>query len=765
MKHLLLCLLALAVGCQDTPKKAKLSPPESKVSQVLSQFEGDSQALEVKSLSAVALAQPQVVARVHVKSRHANARIQWAHVSVPFPKGQVPNEAALYNYDVGHGAVDWHAIKWHFQGGQKHSIAIAALSFPIYFGAPGEQAFNVYQQTVPNPWPWAFGPNLSAFLKTPNAQTTMFAVAKLQGSPDLYVAPLFQNGSVRYDGRHHKALRWRSQFRKVGSTAPYNLSFTVHMDLHNRQDFGNMVVSIGHDQFDLAPVSGGVAVDYVDLYMADPFRFDVRGAGAYGQGIGSHQASQVPGFTSLRLFSGQTIPDGSSHSFRGEWSVMVDPSRFDALSRDAELADPLFGVVERSFWHNSRAGGIVGTVVNVPKPLATLQADLEGGCNINYFWNVDKNQYPKGANKVPSNTGDQPAFSSNMPFFQQQAIMAQSSCPIQDYLHAVMVEHYRPSYHWKGGRRMSWLDTPPTCFWWSGRPHYASSHNAGHCDVWNTRSSGTGFQLGPSPYAGEDDQHWGNPIMAAVYEMTGDTYLKDMEAYRMSMAMWNKMGNYSWQTGRVGSERSVRVMYNAVQLALLNPDHPVAAEVLRSLPQKLLARKVGGSFPPYGSWGIDQFFNAWGVYALECIYGDNRHPLFTGTTPGARCVNNALCEENRGCISWWTGFSQTFNYQMLRHGIGDPSLPQYMLDKYMDMKDFYWDANGVNAGGRRLNDWSQKEGAFTQSWHSGWVKAVEDYGQGHPNWPFFRDKVIPSMRALNYNRPGDVWPMNLKWYQ
>ena len=706
----------------------------------------------------------ELLTTLEITNHSQYQRQQWAHASIPLEKGQFLTETELKRrLSIDHGIIDVRAIKWHFENGQKHSVSIAALKFILDL-APGEtKVLSVYDDPKHDPTSFFMGSNLSAFIRAVK-RPFVFVVAKIKNDPNTYGSQVLANTKVLYGGRHQKSYRFRDQFKNAAQpTEVHPLSVTAYMDLMNSQDFGNFVISIGNNTFE-RPVSGGIEVEYVDLYTIAPFKFRIRHASDYG----AVESSAIKGgFYKTRLLENELLADGSAHSFRGLWSVMIDSNSLKATSAQAELEAPLFGMATRESWDRTKAGGIVGNVMSARGSLPEMKSAVADQCGSHF--DVRKTAFFHYANKVPPQTGDQPAFSSNMPAVQQAAISAESSCPLHRALHGLMVEEYRPSYFWYENRRMSWFDTPPTCFWWSGRPHWAKFHNQGHCNEWLTHTENhNDFKMGTSPVKGEDDQHWGNPILQGTYELTGDFWMKDLLHARQSMALWNKLGDYDWQKNRIGSERAVRLPYNATQLVLLNPDTREAEALIPRLARHMRLRVKGGCFAggAYCSPGIDEHKVTYGVYGLETIFDDLRHPLFVGATPGAQCANGNLCEDNRGMISWWTGFSMTFAYQMLKTGI-ETRYANEFIQKYMTEASFYFTPDGINAGGRRLNDWTVREDSFTQAWHTGWKAAVEAYGTDHPFYPFFRDQLIPSFDRLQGPRPnGELFEKSVdKWAQ
>jgi len=754
-----LLTLLLLVACSTQP----INPPKvDKPNLLLSKLEVGKVTSREIDINAISLVDPSSKAEVLTTIRVVNhtdvQRLQWVTSTIPFPPYKIYNQQLL-KISTTHGAISVTPIKWHFRDGVKAGVAIAKLKFPLFMEPRQVTEVPIYLDEKHNPLPYAFGPLLSAMLKK-HIDHLMFYGLKLKGDSQIYYAAMWQNPKLLESTTHSYTFRWQSNFKGGGKTL--GMTANWYLTLNNRQDFGDLVLSVGHNDFDILK-SGGYEVEYVNFYSLKPFNVQVRNAASYG-------VSNLPdqdGFRVTRLLTNQNVADGSARTFRGLWSLVLDPTSLNGTSYQAELESPLLGVANKSTWESTKAGGIVGTL-SVPRgTLKQMRDDLKSLCGANY--DVRISAYPKMANKNPSQTGDQPAFGSNMMAFQQQALLTGSSCPIEWALHGAQVEEYRPGYWWKDGRRMQWTDTPKTCFFWSGRPHYHHSHwGSNHCDEWKTRSTHTGFEEGDTHrWSTEDDQHWGNPLLRSLYEMTGDVWAKDVLEYRMSLALWNKMGDYSWQQHRLGSERAVRTAYNAVELHNLNPDHPIAKELLPRLVRRIKLRHTGGCYTSrYCSWGMDRHHLEFGVYALETIYGDGRHSVFLGLTAGGKCVNGKPCEQNRGVISWWSGFSMTFAYQMLKYGFA-PIEGKAFIHKYMTMADFYWKTDGWNVGGRRLNDWNVTESSFTQSWHTGWLSATELGGKDHPKWSFFRDKVIPTTRknAFNPDRPGDLWTTKDKWWQ
>lgn len=729
-------------------------------------FEPIERSEKLETLKAVATpvavaekAPPEAIGVVRVKNHASTERLQWFTAVLPFPEGKVSQDE-LSSLSTTHGAVAASAIKYHFKNGEPSGVALAKVKFPLYL-KPGEETLvSFYLQEKENPMPFAYGPGIHKVLSQP--ALLMFMTLKLKDDPKTYTAAMWKNPKLIEKTPHSYTYRWHSNFKN--GAEPLGMTATFYMTIDNRADHGDLVVSFGNNDFDL-PKSGGYDVEHVDLHFQRPFDVHIRKIEA----THAKNASDAKGFGRIRLFektkAEENMADGAGYTYRALWSVVEDPSSLTAKTVAATKEDLPYGMALPSYWQASKAGGIVGTVLKPRGSLQAMRDSVKPMCEPDY--GVKITDYHKMANRDPKATGDQPSFSSNMSLYQHQAILTSSACVIEYMLHGAQVAEFRPYYWWKDGERMSWLDTPPTCYLHNGRPHSALSHlDKGNCEVWKPRSGGAGFVTGYAPTKQEDNQHFGEPNLKSAYELTGDPWMADFLEARISLALWSYLGDYDWLYARLNSEREVRVPYNAVELMRYFPKSKLTAELKPRLVREMRIRVEGADFGGrYRSPGINENFDRYGVYFLEDIYNDNRWPLYLGVTPGGKCVNGKPCEENIGGVTWWSGFSMTFAYQMKRF-FNDENA-QYFIDRYMDSARFFFDSEtGLNAGARRLNDWNVTKGAFTQSWHSGWFSAVEAYGRDHKNWSLFQDKILPTREiAFPVSRPGDLWSGHDKWWQ
>ncbi len=686
-----------------------------------------------------------VATTITIKNRSTTDRIQWVHTTIPFPKGEVKTEADLYQYSVGHGILGWRAMKWHFTDGVKDSVALAALRIPVYLTGLQEISVNVVKEAIPNPFPFQFGPNLTAVSNRGTLGSDLFAVAKLQNDDRLYVAGFLRNTRVIFDGRQTKTFRFHTNFEDQA------LSMTMWMDVNNWQDFGNFVISIGNQTFE-RPYSGGIQIEYVDLYVQLPLEVKIRNGSDYG--AGPSQAS-FGAYRVTRLISGDHIADGAARTFRGLWGAIFDPGSLTGRSFQAELDDPLLGIADEDSWRQSDAAGITGAVSPPRGTQQQLLDSVEWMCTDSFDVRKDAGGYATYLNKNTGVTGDQPDFSSNIPLVYQQALLAQSACPIRHLMHAVQQETHRPAYYFFENRPMRWSDTSPNTFWWSGRIHYHPGQNPGNTEWLGRVTQHSGFEKGPAfGWSGPDNQHYGHHHIRAAYELTGDGFLYDLIVYQQSMALWNHLGDGNQRFWR-GSERGQRLLEDAIQGYVITPDAPEAQNL-----GVRIARKIHETVRPVFEDRLERY----GVAAWETVHDDGRYPGCIGTTPGLTPPEN-VCH-----VIWQSGFNLNALASAYRHGItklftGAHEDVEWIIDQHMDYPSFRFFSDGNNKTWVRFNDWNVSGNGFAHSWHSGWVPAVK-LRPAHENWWWFRDVFIPHMRNNSFSanqQPDFYWGNNDKW--
>jgi len=705
----------------------------------------------------------QKIATITVENK-ASERIQWVKTSIPLESGKFKSQKDLNELSLGHGEVAAFPIKWNFKNGKQDSIAIAGLEFPVYFNGASTGTYTVNRDPKPRTIPFEYGPNLKALMGMTSLNDSLVLIAKIKGDPKLYSASMLANPRVIRNTAQCQNISSRSQFISNDMLrSTHALSATFYFEFCNRQDFGSLIIEVGNNTFE-NPHSGGLEVEFVKLFAKTPFFAEIRNASDYGA---SSPTPDLYGLVRIDLMSQDTIADGSARAFRGLWGVIIEKDSLTHRSFRASLAHPLFGVADTASWVTSKSGGIVGTVMPPRASIPDLKASISNLCTDSYNVRVNASSTHQYLNKAPGITGDQPNFSANMPLMQHQVILTGSHCPIVHLMHGVQSEVNRPSYFFTQDRRMVWHDTPRTCFWWSGRPHWHAGQNVNHCNEWHTRSTSQGFAIGETHgWTGEDDQHFGNPHLRAFYELTGDAWAKDLIEYRQTLTLWNKLGEHDWQLNRIGSERSVRLMEDALQNLLLLPNAITAADLASQLDRRLKLRRDGACFAGgrYCSQGVKQAKATWGAAHLESVHDDPRHSQCMGQTPGGTCKQGQPCPDNRCGITWWSGMHLGWVTAMHRAGF-DQNMAQELAEIYFDDADFFFQPNGMNAGKRRFNDWSTPVSPFTQSWHAGWITTIETLSSGHPKEAFLNIIKQSLKTSFQCNSPGCKWSTNDKWYQ
>ena len=689
------------------------------------------------------------IATVRVKNHSSHGRIQWYRAVLPLAKG-ILTEENLKNVTTEHGAVGVTPVKWYFHDEKKHSLALVKVQFPMILHSNEEQFVNFYIESKPNPLPYTWGPNTDWLLKNTNTSAMMFMALKLQNDPVVYYAPMWQNAKVLEDNAQSKTFQWTSNFVAPGKSLAMMASYTMTID--NRMDFGDVVIGVHHGDFDPAKLkSGGFNVEYVKLYYHRPFEIEIRGIENYDavelDDEGEHGV--------IELVSNENIASASSRVFRGLWNVVTKNNDAFHETYKAELESPGYAMAIEQNWVESKAGGVCGSVIPSVKSLEEMRTFV--AANRKNLYPVYINDYVQKLNdKEPGGTGDKILFSGNMTEFQQQAIKTGEGFVIPWALHGSVVEEYRASYWWNHGRRMEWTDTPPDTFFWVGKPHPAHVQNS---NPWKARTNViNNYSYGDEHgFVGSDLQHYSVEPLNATYELSGDPYLKGLLEYRLTLACWDYFGTYGWHggnldqngnvTGRMDSERAVRCPIEAYRLVSFNPDSVTAKRVIEAMGYHMQLRLQSALFSK----------QQYGHVSLETIVNDGRHPL---------SFNGPLA------VLWWTGFSLTFVYLVLKSELFPlkaREAAQAFLDLYMDEIDFVFKDNGENWGSRLLTDISQSEGAFTQSWvATGWYQACEEFGTNHPKWGFFVDKVLPTKSWAYSNKDAFgneiVFGVNNKWF-
>lgn len=681
----------------------------------------------------------EVLGTFTFRNRFNKTRLQWARASLPLKKGEFTDAESLKAITVDHHAsIGRYPIKWHLEEGKKHSVAVAGMIIPV-LAEPGQVVkLNMVKnaQGVVDFIPYGYGENVSWWLGWPNNQVCFYAILRSGGQT--YYANYWNNPQVLENSERHLSVRYHTNFVNTQTQEIHPLSFSAYSSLYQNQDFGEMVVSFGNQTFKKVVEGGGIQVDSLELYMLDPFRFDVRNPGAYQ----AQWISDDSGYKRIQLIQNRRIGDGQAWSFRGTWSIFREKTGIFYDSCEAEKKYPLHGICDMKAWEDSEAAGNIGRIM---KPRANytqaqMYAELESKAESNTQVWVDATYYPQHYSRQPGITGDQSHFCGNIANDMLQALWSQSDAPIIHYLHNMQVATYRPSYYFYQNRRMNWFDTPASTWFWSGKIHYHPSQNEAS-NPWSIHYVGKNLQ-NSYEWFGEDDQHFGETHLRHAYELTGDCFAKDLLEYRMTLTLWNKLGDGN-QRGFYDSERAVRTSEDALQLLRYFPDGRVSEALKERLKRRLAEIHKAQS---------DYAMSTYGFAGWEYIYNHGGWPISQGTTPGAVNINGQPFEQNGVISTWWTGFHLCWLALMAKYMGAQPEGDE-IIRRYMNVaQKFYFDENGLNEGHHRVHDWNNPVSApFTQAWHAGWIEAflyAKPKGLlDQSTIEFFESKMIPLTRS------------------
>ncbi|MFQ5503405.1 MAG: hypothetical protein ACE5F1_01250 [Planctomycetota bacterium] len=685
------------------------------------------------SLLAAPLAWPQSLPVITVKNRSSLDRLQWVKAGVPFPRGQIKGQQDLDRI-VADPLAELVPLKWHYEAGRRHSVAIARLITLVQLKPAEEQRIPLrYGARFRSPF--SFGANTLLWL----AQLTpfgFFVTAKFQSDPKVHLATFLGNLRILDFSERSLTLRMRNNLLPIGGGAEHALSFTTYMTFDANQDFGELVMLIGNDTYE-KPVSGGIDLEYVDLYYRRPFTVDVRSPRSYGLAAAE---SLSGGYVRQRLLAAANIADGSAVPFRGSWGVVVDKSSLNGRSYTASVTDPLHGIADFKSWQSSLAAGSTGVLIDRRFPnLDAGRRAVAGDCG--YAPVAGPFDSLGGINQAPFFTGDQPDFSSNVPIAYLQTVQTNSACPLEKAVMRATRESLRPSFYFMNRNglkdRIRWSDFPEL-FFWSGRPHFGCSWNAEY-PGWKSRSTAcSGFRIGDTHgWASMDNQHYSHNHLRMVWELTGDPYIKDLLVYYQSVILWNHLNKKILSDPE--AERTGRLYKEGVLIYMVDDESRAAAVLKSRLIQKnMVAQKaeVDSKLRQYGHAGIKGFKN------------------------DARC--KPWCTGYRVAVGWQTGFHMEFQALMLKMG-WDVTTAGYIADRYLNDIAFYWLASGKPKTYIRYRQPSQySTGGVDRSWWSGWIE-MASRRQTHPSWPFVRDTIIPVMRQHMTPAPGTYWHQGDKW--
>lgn len=678
--------------------------------------------------AAYSVSADRVLPSFRIKNRTQQSRLNWANVSIPFPKGQITTEAELGDFSVPNGFADWKVLKWHWENGQKHSVAIASLRAAVELGALQESVIPIVMGEPVTP-EFQFGDRLAHELNQPTIPWKLHVMAKLVNDPEIYYSPWTPGSQKLIEQRKSRiTMRYRDHFKKYSVGAPVitTLSLTSFVSVDSFTDQGQVVFTIGNDTLE-RPVSGGIQVEWIQVVAQDPFEFRVLNPQTLSPSVNTPQSFKFGPFG---------LADGGSVIVRGRFGVKGSPWHSEYV---ASASDPLYGVPLLGASKDSRAFGLTGVI---PAPRFTSReqaaASLEG---LRALPVKTAKAEICCINKSPSNTGDQADFSSNLPAIAIKTLQAETSAPLHLMMAGVDREVLRHGFMWKTRNgivdRVKASDFP-NLFYWSSRIHNDFTWNTAY-PQWQSRTGA--FQVGPTDGWGtHDNQHTSLRHLLAAYELTADPFLKDVIEHYQTVFIWDFYTKYFTHTD---AERAQRLVKEALSVALLI-DSP-EAEILK---QKIAQKNRDVVLP-----GVAQLRTRYGVPSLAPA--DSCDARING---GTWC--NSI-DRYSVAVAWQAGFNLETQSLLYRTGIERVASAQIM-GWYLDAAPYYFQPDGQPATYFMLGDPLTKRiySGIGETWWSGWLQAAALFpGRA----PVVDQQFKLRFRSIFSSDPN-TFPENWKWW-
>lgn len=651
-----------------------------------------------------------VLDRVYVSNNTSKTRLQWCKTSVPFPKGKIKNLEDLNQWAPPHRMYEWKILKWHFENGEKHSVAIAQLKCVVAL-APGQRSeFDLVKSQGQDSF--VFNPSIDSYLG--ELGPSLVVKAKFAGDPKEYVAYpfLLQNLKVLHSGVMGLELRVRMNFYHLSLTGntPHKASLTTYMEVNHYDPVVKMNFVVGNDTLEM-PAPGGIALESLRVECTPRLVMNVLNPQAYGILPQIGQAIQlVNGATQFSLSDGQTVSFRVNTFFKSSNGAETQGDSFYETFL-AECEDPLFGFVGYDSYKKAKGLNLYQEIPQIrftDESMARVQLEqLEGQPKVA----AKATHYLGHINQVPGSTGSQPDFCSGIPYEIAAALQVKSHKILRNILTAVDREALRASYYWKNSERVSNLQYPDL-FFWSSHPQNDFSWNNQYPE-WRSRTNhAEGGPFNPGPKAGgfepHDNQHISNNNLRTVYELTGDPFLGDLCHYYVSILHWDYFTDWM---GHTEAERCGRTMKEALSHALLFIDTPEAQMLLPRIKQKMATTFLGEASQKKQTYGMTAVapFNA-------CL----PQFLHLGACPTSG-------DPNLLAVCWQSPFHMEFLNMMIELGF-EAKVAKELANMYYQDVEKYFDENGVPYTYVVLNNHANRvQGGIGITWWAGWANLAKHF--------------------------------------
>jgi len=301
-------------------------------------------------------------------------------------------------------------------------------------------------------------------------------------------------------------------------------------------------------------------------------------------------------------------------------------------------------------------------------------------------------------------------------------------------------ETLRPSHYWEtlnGVEDRVKASTYPDLFFWGSRPHFDFSWNNQY-PGWFSRTQNAGFfPAWTGGWNSNDNQHFSQNTLRALYEATGDALIEDELRYTVSIAYWDFFTDW---LPHPEAERTMRLMKEAKALLELFPEMPEA---------QLLAPKWDQKYQNYRT-EVTQRITARGVPSIAPFSACD------GRVSEGRWCSLQPSNENIAVTAWQSGFH--LEVEAMQGIDGDvrylDAVPMYFLPSGQ-AKTYFLTVDPLSQDPSKFD-----VGGIGIEWWSGWVMLAKKY-PNHPQSSFVLQHLEPLINAPlapgQYFGPKDRW--------
>lgn len=630
----------------------------------------------------------------------------WIRSSVGFPKGDI-TEAKL----AGYGPVDnrpylWRVLKKWPDG----SVRIGQLKTVVYFGGP--QILNLDFGHSPKPG-FVWHQKLSDALNQGRLHGIILQ-ANL-GSEPLDCVPSAGDYKFLIADAQELVIRFRSHCVNRNTRVDRNVGLTAYWILESDLPTVSLTTVLGNDIREVA--QPGVSLTGIDLVVP--------------------AGNPAPRLVQAQAFSNRSVllSDGAESAMR--WVMSFDPD-FQVNVDMMAVGQP----IGFQPWQDLKASHAFMTSempqTRIPNS-ELLNVHNQVNASIS-FPNANPIDYLGGIDLNPSGTGDQPDFAASMPLDVLKGMQSYSAKMLARLWLQASRETLRPSHWWEknaGVEDRIMAMTYPDLFMWGSRPHFDFSWNNQY-PQWFSRTQNAGFF---PAYAGgwttNDNQHFSQNTLRALYEITGDPLIEDELRYSVSVAYWDFFTDWIFATE---SERTMRLMKEAKALLELFPDMQES---------KMLSPKWDQKYQVYRN----EVTSRMAARGVPCIGPFNACDSRVGS---GRWCSLQPANEQIAVVAWQSGFHMEVEAM---DGIdGDQryldAVPMYFLPSGL-AKTYFLTIDPLS-----LDPFRYEVGGIGIEWWAGWVQMALKYPK-HPNSTFILKNLQPMIDAPlpagQYFGPKDRW--------